>query len=66
VKEAGTTIFSTKPTFDASSKTTVGAATANVISDAALAADAEMTLIVDAVGNTIAGAGLKIYLIGHQ
>jgi hypothetical protein len=66
VKEGGTTIFSTKPTFDASSKTTVGAATPSVISDTALADNAEVTILVDAVGSTIAGAGLKVAFIGTK
>ena len=64
VNEAGASIISTKLTFDASSKTTVGAATPRVISDSSLAADAEMTIDIDAVGSTIAGAGLKVTLIG--
>lgn len=64
VNENGTTILSTKLTFDASEKTTVTAATPAVISDSSLAADAEITIDIDAVGSTIAGAGLKVYLIG--
>lgn len=66
VKEAGTTIFSTKPTFDASATTTVGAATPNVISDTSLADNAVITIIVDAIGNTLPGVGLKVYLIGNR
>lgn len=66
VKEAGTTIFSTLPTFNASSKTTVGATTPAVISDANLADDAEITILVSAIGSTIAGAGLKVTLIGQK
>jgi hypothetical protein len=66
VNEGGTTILSTKLTFDASEKTTTTAATARVISDASLADDAEMTIDIDAVGSTIAGAGLKVYLIGYR
>lgn len=66
VNESGTTILSTKLTFDASEKTTTTAATARVISDSALADDAEITIDIDAVGNTIAGAGLKVYLIGKR
>jgi hypothetical protein len=66
VKESGTTIFSTKPTIDASEKTTTTATTPSVLSDTALADDAEITIIIDAVGNTIAGAGLKVYLIGSR
>lgn len=64
VNESGTTILSTKLTFDASEKTTTTAATPRVISDANLADDAEMTIDIDAVGSTLAGAGLKVYLIG--
>lgn len=66
VNEGGTTILSTKLTFDASEKTTTTAATPRVISDATLADDAEMTIDIDAVGSTIAGAGLKVYLIGYR
>jgi hypothetical protein len=66
INEAGTTILSTKLTIDASEKTSTTAATAAVISDSALADDAEITIDIDGVGSTIAGAGLKVYLIGHQ
>lgn len=66
VNEAGTTILSTKLTFDASEKTTTTAAAPRVISDSSLADDAEMTVDIDAVGSTIAGAGLKVYLIGSR
>jgi hypothetical protein len=31
----------------------------------ALAEDAEITIDVDGVGSTIAGAGLKVYLLGY-
>ena len=64
INEAGTTILSTKLTFDDSEKTTTTAATPAVISDTALADDAEITIDIDAVGSTVAGAGLKVYLIG--
>lgn len=66
INEAGTTILSTKLTFDASEKTTTTATTAAVISDTALADDAEITIDIDAVGSTVAGAGLKVYLIGTK
>ncbi len=65
VKENGTTIFSTKPTFDNSEKTTVTAATASVLSDTALADDAEITIDIDQVGTALA-KGLKVYLIGTR
>lgn len=64
VNDSGTTILSTKLTFDASEKTTTTAATQRVISDTALADDAEITIDIDQVGSTIAGAGLKVYIIG--
>lgn len=60
-----TSILSTKLTFDASEKTTKTASIPAVISDANLADDSEMTVDIDAVGSTITGAGLKIYLIGY-
>lgn len=66
VNETGSTILSTKLTFDASEKTTTTAATPRVISDSSLADDAEITIDIDAVGSTIAGAGLKVYLIGTR
>lgn len=66
VNEAGTTVLSTKLTFDASEYTTTTAATQRVISDTAIADDAEITIDVDAVGSTIAGAGLKVTFIGTK
>ena len=66
INEGGTTILSTKLTFDASERTTTSAATPAVISDANLADDAEITIDIDQVGSTIAGAGLKVSLIGTK
>ncbi len=66
INESGTTILSTKLMIDASEKTSTTAATPAVISDSALADDAEMTIDFDQVGSTIAGAGVKVYLIGHK
>ena len=66
INEGGTTILSTKLTTDASEKTSRTAATAAVISDSSLANNAVMTIDVDAIGSTIAGAGLKVYIIGYQ
>jgi hypothetical protein len=65
VKEAGATIFSTLLTIDATEKTSTSAATPAVISDAALADDAEITVEVtdDASGDAV---GLKLYLIGTR
>jgi hypothetical protein len=66
INESGTTILSTKLTIDATEKTSETADTAAVISDTALADDAEITIDIDVIGSTIAGAGLKVYLIGYQ
>ena len=66
INETGSTILSTKITIDASEKTSTTAATPPVISDSSLADDAEITIDIDAVGSTIAGAGLKVYLIGYK
>jgi hypothetical protein len=65
INEGGVSILSTKLTIDASEKTSTTAATPAVISDVNLADDAEITIDIDGVGSTIAGAGLKVYLIGY-
>ena len=64
INESGTTILSTKLTIDASETTSTSAATPAVISDSALANDAQMTIDIDAVGSTNTGKGLKVYIIG--
>jgi hypothetical protein len=61
-----TTILSTKLSIDATEKTSTTAASAAVISDASLADDSEITIDFDQVGSTIAGAGVKVYLIGTR
>lgn len=66
INETGTTILSTKLMIDASEKTSTTAGTPAVISDTSLADDAEMTIDFDQVGSTIAGAGIKVYLIGTR
>lgn len=64
INEGGSTILSTKLSIDASEKTSTTAASAAVISDTALADDAEITIDIDQVGSTIAGKGLKVILRG--
>ena len=66
INEGGTTILSTKLTIDASETTSTTAATPAVISDSALADDAEMSIDIDAIGSTNTGNGLKVYLIGNK
>ena len=62
INEEGTSVLSTKLSIDATEKTSATAATAAVISDSALADDAEMTIDIDQVGSTVAGVGLKVGL----
>lgn len=66
INEGGASIFSTVLSIDAGEKTSTTAATAAVISDTALADDAEMTIDIDQIGSSTAGAGLKIWLIGTR
>ena len=66
INEAGTTILSTKLTLDAGEKTSDTAAAAAVISDASLANDSIITIDVDQIGSSTAGAGLKVYLEGYR
>jgi len=66
INEAGSSILSTVITIDASEFTSTTAATPPVISDTALADDAEITVDIDAVGNTTPGKGLKVYIIGYR
>jgi len=67
INESGSTIMTTnKLSIDATEKTSTTAATAPGITDSALADDAEITVDIDQIGSTVAGAGLKIYLIGTR
>lgn len=63
INEGGASILGTKLTIDNTEKTSTTAATPAVISDAALADDAEITIDIDQVGDGTA-KGLKVYLIG--
>lgn len=63
INEGGATILSTKLTVDNTEKTSTTAATPAVISDAAIADDAEITIDIDQVGDGTA-AGLKVTFIG--
>jgi hypothetical protein len=65
INEGGTSILSTKLTIDNTEKTSTTAATPAVISDTALADDAEITIDIDQIGNGTA-TGLKITLIGTR
>lgn len=62
INEAGVSILSTKLTIDVGEKTSTTAAVPAVISDSALADDAEITVDIDVAGT--GAKGLKIWLIG--
>jgi hypothetical protein len=64
INEEGTSILSTKLSIDASEKVSTTAATPAVISDAALADFAEITLDVDAAGT--GAKGLVVYIFGTR
>ena len=66
INESGTTVLSTKLTIDAGEKTSQTAATPAVISDSALADDAEITIDIDAVTGGADETGLKVWLIGTR
>ncbi len=65
INDSGTSILSTKLTIDNTEKTSKTATTAAVISDTALADDAEITIDIDQIGDGTA-KGLKITLIGTR
>ena len=65
INENGVSILSTKITIDNGEKTSATAAIAAAISDGSLAADAEIAIDIDQVGDGTA-KGLKVTLIGTQ
>lgn len=64
VTDGGTTIFSTLLTIDQDEKTSTTAATPAVLSDTALADDAEIQVNIDGAGTD--AAGLKVTFIGTR
>jgi len=62
LNEGGTSVLSTKITIDAGEKTSETATTPPVISDSAIAANAIMTIDIDGIGSTVAGAGGKAWI----
>lgn len=66
VNESGVSVLSTKLSIDATETTSATAATPAVIGDASIAAYAPITFDIDAVGSTVAGAGLKVWLRGYR
>ena len=66
VNDSGTTIMaSSKTTIDATEKTSL-TGTVGTITDSAIAADAEITINIDQVGSTVAGAGLIVTIQGTR
>ena len=66
INDTGSTILSTKLSIDAGETTSTTAATPPVISDTALADDAQITIDVDQVGSSTPGVGLKVYILGYR
>ena len=64
VLESGTTIFSTKPQIAISATTSVSGAVPGVVSDTAIAYNAQLAFAIDQIGSTVAGAGFKATIIG--
>lgn len=65
INESGASVLSTKLTIDNMEKTSVTALTPAVISDTALADDAEITFDIDQVGDGTA-IGLVVWIIGTK
>lgn len=63
INEAGTSVLGTKLSIDASETTSTTAANAATITDSSLADDAEISIDIDQIGSTVAGAGLKVTLV---
>lgn len=66
ILQNGVSILSTNITIDATEKTSVSAATQPVILTSALTDDSEITINLTVIGSTIAGAGLKCTILGHE
>ena len=62
VNEAGVSVLGTKLSIDATETSSTTAANAATITDSGLAEDAEISIDIDQIGSTVAGAGLKVYL----
>lgn len=66
INEGGVSVLSTLLTIDFGEKTSTTAATPAVISDSALADDAEITIDIDGLTGGADEAGLKVTLIGYR
>lgn len=68
IHENGTTILmqESRLSIDAGEKTSTTAEDGAIITDSAIANDSELTIYIDNIGSSIAGKGLKIWLIGTR
>lgn len=66
INAGGASLLGTKLSIDASEKTSTTAASAATITTSAIGDDAEITIDIDQIGSTVAGAGLKVTLIGTR
>ena len=66
ILQNGVSILTTNLTIDVSEKTSVSAAVPPVILTTALTDDSIITISVLQIGSTIAGAGLKVTIIGNE
>jgi len=64
INEAGTSILSTKLSIDNGEKSSDTAVDPPVVSDTSIAAYAEITIDIDQIGSSTAGAGLKVWILG--
>ncbi len=62
LNEEGTSVLGTKLSIDATETSSTTAASAATITDSSLADNAEISIDIDQVGSTVAGAGLKVYM----
>jgi integrin beta 8 len=62
INEGGTSVLGTKLSIDAGETTSTTADAAATITDTALADDAVISIDIDQIGSTVAGAGLKVSL----
>ena len=62
INEAGTSVLGTKLSIDATESSSTTATSAATITDSSLADDAEISVDIDQIGSTVAGAGLKVSL----
>jgi hypothetical protein len=62
INEAGTSVLGTKLSIDATESSSTTAASSATITDSSLADNAEISVDIDQIGSTVAGAGLKVSL----